>query len=87
MKAIEFPLSRITISFILGIIIAYYYKINLEYLAIILFTGFLTFTISFFYSKRRNVNPIFFGLSTYLLAFIIGLTTQVVHTESNQKNN
>jgi competence protein ComEC len=87
MKVIEFPLSRITISFILGIIIAYYYKINIEYLAIILFTGFLTFTISFFYSKRRNVNPIIFGLSTYLLAFIIGLTTQVAHTESNQKNN
>ena len=87
MKVIEFPLTKITVSFIIGILFAYYYKINPEYIVLILFTGLLTFTVALLYSKRRNASPIIFGLSTYLLAFIIGLTTQVTHTESNQKNN
>lgn len=87
MKVIEFPLTKITISFIIGILFAYYYKINPEHIVLILFTGTLTFTVALFYSKKRNVSPIIFGLSTYLLAFIIGLTTQVAHTESNQKKN
>ena len=87
MKIIEFPLTKITVSFIIGILFAYYYKINPEYIVLILFTGLLTFTVALLYCKRRNASPIIFGLSTYLLAFIIGLTTQVTHTESNQKNN
>ena len=87
MKIIKFPLTKITVSFIIGILFAYYYKINPEYIVLILFTGLLTFTVALLYSKRRNASPIIFGLSTYLLAFIIGLTTQVTHTESNQKNN
>jgi competence protein ComEC len=87
MKVTEFPLARITISFITGIIVVYNYEILPKYIFSILLFSLLTFAITYFFTKRHTSNPIFFGLSTYLLALVIGLTTQITHTDSYQENN
>jgi competence protein ComEC len=38
-------------------------------------------------SKRDFVDPIYFGFATYFLAFGIGATTQIIHTNSFQQSN
>ncbi|WP_367756850.1 ComEC/Rec2 family competence protein [Flavobacterium sp. WC2430] len=83
MKVLQFPLARITFGFILGIWIAFYSKPDLNFLFGLLFLSFSLFTISYFRIKKT----IYFGVSTYLVAFCLGTITQVVHTDSYQKNN
>lgn len=87
MKTLEFPLARITISFVLGILIAYYLKPTPEFVFALLFIAGIIFSISYFLSKRKTTNAVYFGLTTYLLAFGIGASTQIVHTDYFQKNN
>ena len=87
MKIAAFPLTRITISFIIGIIAGYEYEIISIYIFLILFVALLLFITSYFVSKKQGANRVFFGISTYALAFVIGLTTQIIHTDSYQENN
>ncbi|HAT76555.1 MAG TPA: competence protein ComEC [Flavobacterium sp.] len=87
MKVLEFPLARITLGFIAGILVAYYFKPAIWFVFLALFIVFSVFVIAYFWSKRKIVNPIFFGLATYLLAFTIGTTTQIIHTNSFQESN
>ena len=87
MKIAAFPLTRITISFIIGIIVGYGYEIIPKYIFLILLVGLLLFITSYFVTKKQGANRVFFGISTYALAFFIGLTTQIIHTDSYQENN
>ena len=87
MKIAAFPLTRITISFIIGIIVGYGYEIIPKNIFLILLVGLLLFITSYFLSKKQRANRVFFGISTYALAFVIGLTTQIIHTDSYQENN
>ena len=87
MKFTKFPLTRITISFISGIIVAYNYEILPKYIFLLLFITLLAFVTTYLFSKRQQSNPLFFGLSTFVLALFIGLTTQIIHTESYQEHN
>jgi competence protein ComEC len=87
MKELQFPLARITIGFLTGILVAYYFQPNPELVFTSLFFGFCAFVMAYFISKTKIVNPIYFGLTTYFLAFGIGTTTQIIHTNSFQKSN
>lgn len=87
MKVLQFPLARITIVFLAGILVAYYFQPNLQLAFSLLFAVFCTFVLAYFFSKRDFVNPIYFGLATYFLAFAIGAGTQIVHTDSYQESN
>jgi competence protein ComEC len=72
MKPLHFPLTRITLFFILGILVGFYGKINLFWTSLLLIFGILIFLFSFFKNK-------FFGVSCFILSFFIGITTQVFH--------
>lgn len=87
MKVIEFPLTRITIGFILGILLGYYYEINPKLAFLLLFITLITFVTTYLFSKRQQTVSLYFSLSTYFLALVIGLTTQIIHTESYQEKN
>ena len=87
MKVLQFPLARITIGFVLGILLAYNFKPHPLHVFALLFFVFCTFTIVYFVSKSNAINPIYFGWATYFLAFGIGLSTQIIHTNSFQKSN
>ncbi|MGQ7945547.1 ComEC/Rec2 family competence protein [Flavobacterium sp. WC2509] len=87
MKVLQFPLTRITLAFIAGIILAYYIK-PIPSIVYIFLTISTLFFIGIYYSFIGNTKPHFlFGITTYLLAFSIGTTTQTVHTDSLQQNN
>jgi competence protein ComEC len=87
MKVLQFPLARITIGFLAGILVAYYFQPNPRIVFSLLFVSFCAFVIAYFISKSKIVNPIYFGLSTYFLAFGIGSSSQIIHTNSFQKSN
>jgi competence protein ComEC len=87
MKVLQFPLARITIVFILGILLAYFLKpipsIAFIFLAITIFV----FGFSYYLCQKKSSFIILFGIATALFAFSIGVTTQTVHTDSYQPNN
>jgi competence protein ComEC len=87
MKVLQFPLARITISFVLGILVAFYFKPDVTFVFSLLFIAFCAFVIAYFISKRNVANSIHFGLATYFLAFNIGASTQIIHTDSFQSDN
>jgi competence protein ComEC len=87
MKVLQFPLARISIGFIAGILVAYYFKPSVSFVFSLLFIAVLTFTISYFVSKRNLFTPLYFGLATYFLSFSIGASTQIIHTDSFRASN
>jgi competence protein ComEC len=87
MKVLQFPLARITIGFLAGILVAYYFQPNPQLVFAFLFFFICISVIAFFVSKRDFVNPIYFGFATYFLAFGIGASSQIIHTNSFQKSN
>ena len=87
MKVLQFPLARITIGFLTGILVAHYFKPSIAFVFSLFFIASCFFIIAYFLSKKNTVHTIYFGLATYFLAFNIGTSTQIIHTDSFQKSN
>jgi competence protein ComEC len=87
MKVLQFPLARITISFILGILATAQLKPQPPVVFGLLLISLVLLGISFFLQKHTFGNTIFFGLSTYFVSVFMGATTQIVHTDYYQKSN
>jgi competence protein ComEC len=87
MKVLQFPLARITISFILGILATAQLKPQPPVVFGLLLISLVLLGISFFLQKHTFGNTIFFGLSTYFASVFMGATTQIVHTDYYQKSN
>nr|WP_315233727.1 ComEC/Rec2 family competence protein [uncultured Flavobacterium sp.] len=87
MKVLHFPLARITIGFISGILFAYYFHLPLSLLFILLSISISVFGVLYFLFKNKNKKIFYFGLTTYLLSFLIGISTQVIHIDHFQKSN
>lgn len=87
MKVLQFPLARITIGFVIGLLVVFYFKPDLGWVFFLLFVAFSTFVFAYFRSKRNLVNPFYFGVATYFLAFNMGTSTQIIHTASFQSTN
>jgi len=87
MKILQFPLAKITIAFITGILLAYFLKPVLSIVFLFLGLTIIVFVGSYFSSKTNKRLQNIFTIATYLLAFAIGTTTQTVHTDFNQQNN
>ncbi|MEO8515852.1 MAG: ComEC/Rec2 family competence protein, partial [Flavobacterium sp.] len=87
MKTLQFPIVRISIWFILGIITAYYGKLNG-------FVGFsllgitsLFFVLAFLKSYKKFNQNASFAISLYALFFSIGITTTIIHNDTFDKNH
>lgn len=87
MKVLQFPLARITIVFVTGILVAYFFKPVFLFVFLILFIAICFFVIAYFWSKWNTLSAVYFGFATYFLAFNIGISTQIIHTDSFQSTN
>ncbi|MBG6062181.1 competence protein ComEC [Flavobacterium sp. CG_9.1] len=87
MKVLQFPLARITIGFILGLLFAFYLQPSTSAVFIALVTSSSIFGVLYFLSKNRNQLTLYFGIGTYFLSFIIGISTQIAHTDYFQSSN
>jgi competence protein ComEC len=83
-KVLDFPLTKITISFIIGILVSYYFPPGFFIVFASLIIIIIGFLIAFFSFKKSNF---LFGTLSYLFSFFIGISTLLFHTESLQKTN
>lgn len=87
MNAIQFPLSRVTIAFIFGILVAHFSTIDFIWATILIAFSFAAFCSVYFWTKRQFIQNSFFGIATYFLSFCIGINTLMIHNSWNQKDN
>jgi competence protein ComEC len=87
MKILQFPLAKITFSFILGIIL--YHKHPLESFLVFgsVLIAIILLTIFHFLSRRKPIYKSIFGTLTLLISFIIGMTTSLFHNDSLRYNH
>jgi competence protein ComEC len=87
MKVLQFPLARVTLVFIIGIVFAYYFQPSPNLVFTYLFvTALLLGSVYFWSTKKSNLVRIF-GISVYITAFGIGIGSQTIHTATYQKNH
>lgn len=77
MKVVQFPLVRITLFFIFGILFAQHTNPNLNWVIFALAVGFLLVFLSYLFFKNRSKKRYYFGISAVLLSFFIGVFTFV----------
>lgn len=87
MKVLQFPLAKIIIVFILGILTSFYLKPEVNFIFELLFISFISLIISCFIKKQRPKNNTHFIIFAYLSSFLIGASTLIIHTESYQKTH
>ncbi|HLA54475.1 MAG TPA: ComEC/Rec2 family competence protein [Flavobacterium sp.] len=87
MKILQFPLARITVWFVLGIICAYWAKPDLALAALALILSFFAFSICWFVAQKHFRQQLFFGWMLYVLSFFVGMATQMIHTDYLRSGN
>jgi len=87
MKVLEFPLARITIWFVCGLLTASYFHVGLVTAAVFLVISLLVFCFSFYFSNKNSVPRSYFGMAAGLMSFCIGATVLTIHSGYNQKDN
>lgn len=87
MKVLDFPLAKITFSFVFGILAAYYWLPPIIISVLYLFVGLLFVSTFYIFSKKNKRLTILFGLSTYYTSFCIGMMALAINTDSFQNSN
>jgi len=87
MKVLQFPLAKITIAFMLGILFVYFTQLTPWIVFSLLAFSVLFFSITYFLSKAKSKIAFYFGIATYIIAFSVGGTSQIIHTDSYRQNN
>lgn len=87
MKVFDFPLTKITIWFLIGILVFYYAPIDIAISTYIFAAGIFAFFAFYLLAKRNKKSITIFGAVTYFISFFIGGFTLLLHTDSFQKTN
>ena len=87
MKVLEFPLAKITLSFLLGILTAFYIHPNPKLVFGLLFISLVVLSILFFSTKTTQNTKFYFSILTYFISSLIGMSSLITQTESFHKNN
>lgn len=87
MKILNFPLSKIIIGHVLGLLIGYYTKTSLNTSLSILGLSLIAFGLVFLAQKKWTKNSSLFTVSAVLCSVSIGILTLTIHTETNQKTH
>jgi competence protein ComEC len=98
MRVLQFPLIKITASFVLGLLIAHYTKPAFLFSLIAVLLSLLTLFSVYFYAKSKLVLTNLFGITALSTALFIGIFTTVsqdptrnkthyIHFISNQNKN
>jgi len=82
MKILEFPLTKISIAFIFGLLFFQYYKPLPIFIFGILVLCILLLVSSHFIKQKRQINKSIFGIVTLFTSFLIGISTSILHKET-----
>ncbi|MWB95782.1 DUF4131 domain-containing protein [Flavobacterium sp. GA093] len=87
MKVLDFPLIKINLFFVLGVIGSYYLKPSIPVATTALLVSIFALAFLYFSIKKNKHINLYFCISTYSTAFFIGATTLLFHTDSMQESN
>jgi len=87
MKVLEFPLARITLSFVSGVLFAFLLTPNSILIGSILLTSLLALFFVTLSEKKSGKENVMSAVLIYCIAFFVGANTLIAHTESYQKSN
>jgi competence protein ComEC len=87
MKVLQFPLAKVTICFMFGILFCHYTNWNAMWNFSFLTISFLWFALTYYFSRKNLLQNNRFGLAAYALSFCIGISTLTVHNDYLQKDN
>ncbi len=82
MQILKFPLARIAVWFILGLLASFYLKPSISFAFLFLGIAFLLFAISYFLAQKDFIQKIYFAIATYILFAFIGVSTYSINNES-----
>ena len=87
MKILQFPLARIFIGFLFGILLCRIVSPNLIIVFCSLALGLVALFISSFYNKKNSLCKILFGSFVFLVAVLVGISTALIHKENANPNH
>lgn len=87
MNILKFPLARVTLLFIIGIVVADFYKPNLAILFIAISIGFILLIAHYLYFKNKIGNHNFFGFTILFNSLICGMIGYSLHIEEQSPDN
>lgn len=87
MKVLQFPLTKITIAFVIGILATFFVQPEFHLTLTFVLVSFIAFATSFYFSRQANKQQSHFGLTVYMLSFFIGAATLQIHSGFFQKNH
>jgi len=87
MKLLDFPIIKLCLCLVTGILIGYYFNIPTNAIALILGMLMLVLTITYFIVKNQFTKTIWFGLFTFLTMIFIGILSVNFHNQKNYSNH
>ena len=82
MQILKFPLVRITVWFLLGLLFSFYFKPNISFAFIFLGIALMLFIISYFLARKEFIQKIYFAIATYVLFVFLGVSTYAINNDS-----
>lgn len=87
MKVLEFPLAKITLAFLLGILMAFYFPPNPKWIFGLLVVFLLLLSVLFSRTKTNQSTKNYFSILSYFISLLIGMSSLIVQTDSFRENN
>jgi len=87
MNLFKFPLVRVTIGLIAGILAGFYFSPNVQFGLLVILCGFSMFLLAYFLTERKIINPVFLGIAVFVLSVGIGVFTQTIHNDRHSKKH
>jgi competence protein ComEC len=85
LNLIQFPFSKISIGFLLGLLIAFILQPDWMFGGFLMVLGILVLCFTFFITKRKGT--LFFGIATLYCSASLGVFTWVLHADLLRKNH
>lgn len=87
MKILQFPLAKVSICFIFGVLSFYYFEFSPKLIfGCLVFAVFLLFLFHFS-SQKKNSSILLFGYITLFISFLAGISTSIIHKETYNENH
>ncbi len=87
MKVLQFPLVRVTLFFVFGILFAQITKPKLYLSSLLVIIAITLLILNYFFIKKRLIYRSQFGLVTFLTSFLIGIFALVCSVQTNNSNH
>jgi competence protein ComEC len=87
MNVLKYPMITITISFVIGILVNYFFVLSFTQISLFVFFFFCIFIFVFFRARKVLFQDIYFGFNCYLLVASLGSMTHYLHSDLNYDNH